>query len=483
MTLNGALSNALSGLNASARATINVSSNIANALTEGYGRRELTVESRMSASHGGVAITGTLRHVDPVILADRRLADAELGSANDLADFAARMEAGIGLPGEAGSLSQAIADFDSALVTAASRPDSDERLGTVAHKAEALVNTINTISEGISSARENADAKIGDMVDQLNTSLNRVVDLNKKISSAIHKGQDTSGFLDARQKAVDDLSEIVPVHTVARDRGAIAIYSTGGAILLEGTAIEVGFAKTGTIEPQMTLAGGHLAGITLNGRAINTSADGGALRGGRLGAQLQIRDETAPQLQATLDGLARDLAERFGPTGADSTIAAGSAGMFTDWGSPFDPGLETGFASRMELNPSLAQDGGSLWKWRAGIGASTPGAVGDATLLNGLKQALSTNALPSSPALTSVLSSPDILAAGLLSQASSLRLAADDTLAYVSSAQNTLKQLELGQGVDTDYELQKLMEFEHSYAANARVIQTVDEMLQAILNI
>ncbi|WP_116597661.1 flagellar hook-associated protein FlgK [Primorskyibacter marinus] len=483
MTLNGALSNALSGLNASARATINVSSNIANALTDGYGRRELTVESRITGSFGGVAITGTLRHVDPVILADRRLADAELGNASDLASFAARMETGIGLPGEAGSLSQVIADFDSALVTAASRPDSEERLGAVARSAEVLVNTINTIADGISSAREDADAKIGEMVDQLNTSLNRVVDLNKKISSAIHKGQDTSGFLDARQRTVDEISEMIPVHTVARERGAIAIYSTGGAILLEGTAIDVGFATTGKIEPQMTLAGGHLSGLTLNGRAVDASADSGALRGGRLGAQLQIRDETAPAMQATLDGLARDLAERFGPGNADSTITAGSAGMFTDWGSPFDPSFETGFASRMELNSSLAQDGGSLWKWRAGIGATTPGVVGDSGLLNGLKQALSTNALPSSSALPGVLSTPDILAAGLLSQVSSLRLGADDTLAYASSAQNTLKELERGQGVDTDYELQKLMEFENSYAANARVIQTVDEMLQAILNI
>ena len=483
MTLNGAISNALSGLNASARATINVSSNIANALTDGYGRRELLVESRMFADHGGVAITGTLRHVDPVILADRRQADAELGNASDMASFAARMETGIGTPGEAGSLSQVLADFDSALVSAASRPDSDERLGTVARKAEIVVKTINQISDGIGSAREDADAKIGHMVDKLNTALSRVEDLNRRISNAIHKGQDTSGFLDARQKAIDDISEMIPVHTVDRERGAIAIYSTGGAILLEGTAIEVGFSPTGTIEPQMTLANGLLSGLTLNGRPIDTSSDSGALRGGRLGAQFQIRDETAPQMQATLDGIARDLAERFGAGGADGTLAIGDAGMFTDWGVPFDTSFETGFASRMELNASLASDSGTLWKWRAGIGATNPGIVGDATLLNGLKAAFSTSAVPSSSAFSGVSSTPDLLAAALLSQASSLRLTADDRLAFASSAQNTLKELELGQGVDTDYELQKLMEFEKNYAANARVIQTVDEMLQAILNI
>lgn len=483
MTLSGALSNALSGLNVSTRATINVSSNIANALTEGYGRRELTVESRMLSQHGGVAVTGTLRHADPVLLADRRLADAELSNASVMADFAARMETRIGLPGEQGSLSQALAEFDSALVSAASRPDSDERLVVAALKAEALVNTVNDVSDGIGSAREDADAEIGTIVKQLNTALERVVELNTRISSAIHKGEDTSGFEDTRQTVIDAISEMVPVHSVERDRGAVALYSTGGAILLEGGAVEIGFSSTGKIEPQMSLANGQLSGLTLNGRPIDTSSESGALRGGSLAAQFEIRDEHAPDLQASLDGFARDLAERFGQGGPDGSLAAGDAGMFTDWGSPFDPGLEAGFAGRMQLNPALDPDGDTLWKWRAGIEASNPGEVGDATLLNSLKQELSRSSSPSSSALTSVSASPEQLVAHVLSKASAMRLHADDELAFASSAQATLKELELGEGVDTDYELQKLMEFETNYAANARVIQAVDEMLQAILSI
>jgi flagellar hook-associated protein 1 FlgK len=252
---------------------------------------------------------------------------------------------------------------------------------------------------------------------------------------------------------------------------------------LDGTAVEIGFSTTGKIEPQMSLSNGQLSGLTLNGRAIDTSSDSGALRGGTLGAQLQIRDKAAPNMQTTLDGIARDFAERFGAGGADATITVGDAGMFTDWGSAFDPSLEIGFSSRMELNQSLTQDSGTLWKWRAGIGATASGSVGDAALLNELSNALSASAMPASPGLSSVNTTPETLVAGLLSQASSLRLASDDALAYASNVQSTLKELEQSQGVDTDYEIQKLMEFENSYAANARVIQTVDEMLQAILNI
>ncbi|EKD61720.1 MAG: hypothetical protein ACD_54C00129G0001, partial [uncultured bacterium] len=52
MSISGGLSSALSGLNAAARAAEIVSSNIANAMTEGYGRRELQTSARSLGGSG-----------------------------------------------------------------------------------------------------------------------------------------------------------------------------------------------------------------------------------------------------------------------------------------------------------------------------------------------------------------------------------------------------------------------------------------------
>ena len=57
MSLSGALSNALSGMTANARKAGIVSTNISNALTEGYGRRELAVSPSMIGTYGGVSVT------------------------------------------------------------------------------------------------------------------------------------------------------------------------------------------------------------------------------------------------------------------------------------------------------------------------------------------------------------------------------------------------------------------------------------------
>jgi flagellar hook-associated protein 1 FlgK len=54
---------------------------------------------------------------------------------------------------------------------------------------------------------------------------------------------------------------------------------------------------------------------------------------------------------------------------------------------------------------------------------------------------------------------------------------------YRVSALTQLRELEKDGAVDTDEEAQKMLILEHNYKANARMIKTIDEMLQTILRI
>lgn len=49
--------------------------------------------------------------------------------------------------------------------------------------------------------------------------------------------------------------------------------------------------------------------------------------------------------------------------------------------------------------------------------------------------------------------------------------------------QNSLQDALLADGVDNDREMEMLLQIEKAYAANAKVIQVVDEMLDQILRI
>src|SRR6056297_41024 len=101
MSISASLSNALSGLNAASRAATLVSSNVSNAMTEGYGRRELSLSAREAM---GVEVNGVLRVVDEAVIADRQLADAALGYDNGVSGFHEKLARILGAPGDPASL-------------------------------------------------------------------------------------------------------------------------------------------------------------------------------------------------------------------------------------------------------------------------------------------------------------------------------------------------------------------------------------------
>ena len=62
-------------------------------------------------------------------------------------------------------------------------------------------------------------------------------------------------------------------------------------------------------------------------------------------------------------------------------------------------------------------------------------------------------------------------------------LSADARQSYSAARQTSLTDQQLKDGVDTDAELQNLITIEHAYSANARVIKTVDDLIQQLIGL
>lgn len=480
MSLSGSLSNALSGLTYASRAAEVTANNVANAMNEHYARRVLEVSSRtLGTESQGVRIVGVTRIVDRVLLADRRGAEASMGDRDTRAAYFNRIETALGTTAS-GSLIDRIAAFDTALISAASRPDSDARLDEVLRSAKSLVNGLASASAEVQGARMTADAAIAKQVGALNTAIQGVYELNRLITEHAVSGGDVSALQDQRQQLVDQISSIVPIREMQRDFGQIALFTTAGAVLLDGLPAEIGFTPHPVIVPQMTLAAGLLSGLTLKGLSIDTAGAASLIAGGSLAANFAIRDELAPQAQGLLDALARDLVERFADPGVDPSLAPGDPGLFTDDGLPFLPADEVGLAERLSVNALVDPDqGGLLRRLRDGLKAPA-GPIGDATLLTALETALTANRVPVS-GFTSGARSFSGLAADLLSDVSTARLAAESEASFATARWDTLHQQELENGVDSDAEMQQMLLIEQAYAANAKIVQTVDELIKLLL--
>lgn len=483
MSITGGLSSALSGLTAAAKAAEVVSSNIANATTPGYGRREMLTVARSVGNGGqGVKVIGVRRQVDPVLLADRRHAQAAQGERDTKAEFLKRIESAIGTPDSAYSMASRVAAFDTALLAAASLPDSEARLAAVVESGRNLTASFESASAEIQTARADADDRIDNLVGTLNRTLQQISDLNANIRQTYTGARDPSALLDQRQQLIDSIASIVPLREVARDDGQIALYATGGAMLLDGRPAAFGFDPSGVITAEMSLGAGSLSGLTLNGRPVTTSGPDSAIAGGSLSAQFAVRDALAPEAQAKLDALARDLLERFADPAVDPTIASGQAGLFSDAGGSFVPANELGLSQRLRLNAAVdPRQGGAIWRLRAGIAATVPGPAGNASQLVALQTALSKARTPVSGQFMNGERSFSALQSDMISAFASQRLTSETEASYAAARTDALQQLELSGGVDTDQEMQSLLLVEQAYSANAKVIQTIGSMIDTLL--
>lgn len=482
MSLNASLAAALSGLSAASRAAQVVSSNVSNAMTDGYGPRELALSSSANGAAGGVVVDTVRRNVDLPLLGDSRIADAGLGRDEALAESLERIEAALGLPGEGHALATRITELDTALTEAVSRPDSAIRLDSVLRAADGLAAGIVGVAREIQDIRSEADAAIASGVDRLNDSLAQVASLNDQIKRQVARGDQPNGLFDQRQRIIDGIAELVPLKTMTRPHGAVALFTEGGAVLLDGRRAEIGFSPTHSIGVDTTLENGALSGLTIDHYQVSV-APGGRMGGGSLAARFAIRDEIGPEAQAGLDALARDLVTRFEAANHDAGAPAG-AGLFTDRGAPLDPAREPGLSLRLAVNAAADPDaGGSLWRLRDGLGAVLPGEPGETEGLSRMVDALAERRMPDSGGIALVPRSFSGLASDFLTDIGTRHQTAQQHAGHAAARSDSLHENLMSGGVDTDAELQKLLLIESSYAANARVLRAADEMLQTLLGI
>jgi flagellar hook-associated protein 1 FlgK len=489
MSISTALANATTGLRAASRAADVVSGNISNAMTPGYARRDIVLSALTLGGDGaGVRVAGISRATDPLAIADRRLAEAAFAHADTMRNGLLTIERALGTPDDPGSLSARAAAFESSLIEAASRPDANERLTLAVSAAQRLADTFNTAGREIQQLRGRADSAIARMVNTLNQSLAQVDRLNDEIVRAAGTPGEANTLIEQRQRVIDGISEIIPLRQLPRAYGAVALVSTNGMMLLDGKPRPIEFAETGTAEPWMSMAGGALSGLSIDGRPIPIASADSALGGGALQAQFDIRDRLGPEAQAGIDALARDLIERFQDPGLDPSIATAGLGLFTNAGIAFDivadPLSEEGLAQRLSVNSAVVPgSGGAVWRLRDGIGAAAPGDAGQSGLITAMADRLVEPRTAASGPMAGIARSLTDQIAGVLSGYGISRQAQENETAFRSALVDGLREREAASGVDTDDEMQKLLLIEQNYGANARVVQTLDELMNTLLSL
>ncbi len=375
------------------------------------------------------------------------------------------------------SLQSRVQKLDAALVALADTPESPVNREEAVAAASGVARKLNMLSGEVVRLRADLDAEIARQVAQVNAAVKRIEGLNREIEAAQATGQDATGLEDERQRQVDIVNRIVPIRS-SPDRGPGRLMSAaGGGVLADTNGVPLAFETTAATDGT-----GPMGGLRL-GPSDATPPGSALLGGGSLEALFRARDAFAPDMASKLDAAAADFVTRFQDL-PGWTAAVSGEGLFVDGSAGYlAAGAPTaGLAGRIAVNADLDPAAGgnpALIAGGAFGGRTDPAdAASYPALLREAMQARPADG--ATPARQSATAAIAALGAG--AEAAAAR--AETEAGFARGAAAALRDTEIGrQGVDTDAELRDLLVIERAYAANARVLQAVDDMMRRLLEI
>ena len=506
MSLETALLAARSGLLHTQRALAASASNVANAETVGYTRK--TVDGKALVAGGeavGVRSLAPSRDVDEALLTELDSRRAAAAGAALRADLLAGIETAHGSPEVGDSLGDLVAGLRSGFEDLRADPSEAGRQTALLLAADELAGRFNEVSSAIGDSRQLAQDTVVSEVAKVNAGLRDIASLTDRIREQIALTGDAAALEDERDAAISTLSESIEVRALKRDDGGLVLVARNG-LVLPLNADKDAFA---TADATLTAAsfhgsGGTIPDVTLGGVDVTSS-----LLGGRLAEAIALRDQTLPRYQAEVDLAAANLAARFNEQGL--ALFTDATGAVPDVTQPYATGNVLGFAASIRvsdavaLNPALLRDGTHAVTGSAlGAADSTPNPTGgpaafveliDRVLdytFGGQAQSgvswssIATSGLGPDGTLSSPFGAPPTLegyAALVTATQTADSASAKAALASATSLLDGLQtRFDQRSGVDVDTEMAAMVTLQNAYAANARVLSTVQAMWDTLMN-
>lgn len=294
------LGTAVSGLLAYQRALATAGHNVSNVNTPGYSRQQIELSTRppLTSSAGfignGVNIDTVTRAYDQFLTTQLRTTTSGQGQVGAYYDLSRQIDNIVADP-QAG-LAPALQGFFGAVQSLSSDPGSSAARQVLLSQANSLVNRFHYIDDRLDNLRDSANTQVRATVAQINTLGQSIAQMNQQVYELrAAAGQPPNDLLDKRDEAIRQLAELVSVHVVAQENGALNVFiGNGQSLVLANQAAALNVMQN-QFDPEnldigFSFAGGPVTNITQN------------LAGGKLGGALEFRDGL---LKNTTDQLGR----------------------------------------------------------------------------------------------------------------------------------------------------------------------------------
>lgn len=286
MSLDAALSAAISGLRVNQANVQLVSANVAHANDPGYTKKKLVRETAFLGNDqvGGVQIAGYEAAINASLRRQFESFTSTDGMTGTQQEYLGRIQTLLGASSDTAALPDLFNKFTAAWQSYQSLPESAAAQRQIIAIGDQLAGEVRRLSAGADAIDGDIRKDLDNATDELNDKLARVFELNLRIKASDPTGTERLDLIDQRDGIVREIANLVDVRSVDRENGGIALFTPAGLSLLDGAPGRFDFDGTNVVSVD-------------TGASVN-----GLMREGKIKALLNLRfDGTSAGQPASAD--------------------------------------------------------------------------------------------------------------------------------------------------------------------------------------
>ncbi|MCB2147983.1 MAG: flagellar hook-associated protein FlgK [Deltaproteobacteria bacterium] len=438
--------------------------NIANVNTEGYSRQRLNMEQNEPVRYeGGTLSTGVRANRTIQRIYDRfinaQLADAASKEGRWQAQGETLEKAELMFDEVSGyGLNNAMSQFWSAWQQLSNNPSGYTERVTLIGESQNMTDVFNKLTRDLNQVQIDSDTSVNGAVNDINTLTKEIAELNLKVAE-IEAGNDHSAneFRDQRDLKLKELSNLINVNSFEDADGYLTVVTANGHTLVDRVNswdLTTGLNANGFNDVFWQSSSGTLQNITSD------------ISDGKLKGWIEARDTVIPDYLTRLDDMALTMIT------AVNTLHSSGLTMEAppdDTGIAFFTGTD---ASDIAVNTDIVNNSNLL---AAALNTEgVPGGNGNAIAISELQ-----NSLSMSGGTATFDDFYDSLVSDVGRNVSQAKVNTDHQ-SMVSLQLSTYR--EEVSGVSMDEEMVNMVQFQSAYTAAAKLVSTVDQMLQTLID-
>ena len=313
-SLNSSLHMGQHALSINQRAMQTVGHNIANQETEGFSRQQVhsgTAAPDPTGVGGGAKAQPTSRVYDKFVQRKILQENPRSGMFKSRGEFLQKIEI-IFSETEGNGLHQALNEFWNSWSQLSNQPESESARIQVRERSDVLARRFRGMHSQLDGLRNEINGRLVATINKVNELGQKVAELNRQIISYESGQRNANDMRDARNQAIEELSELVDVNSFENPNGRVTVIIGRDWTLVEGN---------NRYQLEGKMKGGELGMLRIDGVSINDNRRDltRIFREGEMSEMLRMRDDTIVGYQHNLDAIAFNLAGQVNKIHATGT--------------------------------------------------------------------------------------------------------------------------------------------------------------------